>query len=128
MSKYLMYLKKHPKPSSAIYEFKMLHTFETRKKEAEKLYNNHSDKIFTIVERSDSTDIPDTDRIWAVKHELTIGQFIYNLKTSLKLSATDTIVLYVNNQHIPKISESFKDIYCEHKDKDGFLYITYSKP
>lgn len=47
------------------------------------------------------------------------------IRKRLKLAAEQAIFLFVNGV-IPPTSDLLSAIFDEHKDEDGFLYITYS--
>ncbi len=50
---------------------------------------------------------------------------MYVIRKRLKLPAEQAIYLFVNGS-IPATAALMNTIYEEHKDEDGFLYITYS--
>lgn len=114
------------RPSSTLHELKMMHTFESRKSTATKLYNQHPDKILVVVERSEKSEAPDIDkRLWFIDKKITVGQFIHNIRRLLKLEPSECIALYINNSYIPKTKATFGELE-DHKEKDGILYTTYS--
>ena len=54
--------------------------------------------------------------------DLSIGQFLYVVRKRLKLPAEQAIFLFVNGT-IPPSSRMISQIYEEHRDPDGFLYL-----
>jgi len=125
MLKYLLFSK--PKPSKSNYEFKMLHSFEKRKEEAERLKNKYPNKVPIIVEKSDRSNISDVDKTrYLVPEDITVGQFMYILRKGIKLTAEMSMFLFIDNQFIPATGKTLKEIYRDHADKDNFLYITYT--
>ena len=50
---------------------------------------------------------------------------MYVIRKRLKLPAEKAIFLFVNGS-IPPTAAMLNTIYEQHKDKDGFLYISYS--
>lgn len=120
-------IKKKPKPSQSDYEFKMLHSFESRKNESDRLREKYPNNIPIIVEKSDSSNVADVDKHkWLPNGDLTVGQFIYIIRKRIKLEASQALFFFVNNKHIPTTSDTIKQVYKLYKDKDNFLYITYS--
>jgi GABA(A) receptor-associated protein len=106
--------------------FKEEHDFEKRKEEAIKIRNKHPDRIPVIVEKAARSDIATVDKKkYLVPANLTMGQFVYVIRKRIDLSPETAIFIYVNNV-LPPTSASMSLIYEEHKDEDGFLYITYS--
>lgn len=79
-----------------------------------------------IVERAEKSDIPTLDKKkYLVPADLTVGQFVYVIRKRIKLNAEKAIFIFVNNV-LPPTAALMNAIYEEHKDDDGFLYVTYS--
>jgi GABA(A) receptor-associated protein len=84
------------------------------------------DRLPIIVEKSDKSKVEEIDKKkYLVPADLTCGQFVYVIRKRLKLEAEKAIFLFVNGV-IPPTSELLSAVFDEHKDDDGFLYITYS--
>lgn len=56
--------------------------------------------------------------------DLTVGQFVYVIRKRIKLSPEKAIFIFVD-EVLPPTAALMSSIYDEHKDEDGFLYITY---
>ena len=56
--------------------------------------------------------------------DLTVGQFVYVIRKRIKLSPEKAIFIFVD-EVLPPTAAIMSSIYEEHKDEDGFLYITY---
>ncbi|GAB2241700.1 hypothetical protein Droror1_Dr00018475 [Drosera rotundifolia] len=79
-----------------------------------------------IVERAEKTDILDIDKKkYPVPTDLNVGQFVYVVRKRIKLSSEKAIFIFVKNI-LPPTAAMMSAIYEEHKDEDGFLYMTYS--
>lgn len=79
-----------------------------------------------IVEKAAKSDIPDIDKKkYLVPGDLTVGQFVYVIRKRIDLTAEKAIFVFVNNV-LPPTAALMSSIYKEHKDEDGFLYITYT--
>jgi GABA(A) receptor-associated protein len=75
---------------------------------------------------------------YLVPADLTVGQFVYVIRKRIKLSPEKAIFIFVNEilpptagKHKEKVQRTLliilalmSSIYEEHKDEDGFLYIT----
>jgi len=59
-----------------------------------------------------------------VPSDLTVGQFCYVIRKRIKLAPEKAIFIFVN-EVLPPTAALMSSIYDEHKDEDGFLYITY---
>eukprot|EP00898_Chlorokybus_atmophyticus_P007310 jgi/Chlat1/7580/Chrsp63S07068 len=106
--------------------FKQEHALEKRQAEAGRIREKYPDRIPVIVEKAEKSDIPDIDKKkYLVPADLTVGQFVYVIRKRIKLSPEKAIFIFVNNV-LPPTAALMSAIYEEHKDEDGFLYITYS--
>ncbi|XP_042405608.1 autophagy-related protein 8C-like [Zingiber officinale] len=106
--------------------FRMEHPFERRQAEAVRISEKYPDRIPVIVEKAERSDIPDIDKKkYLVPADLTVGQFVYVVRKRIKLSAEKAIFIFVKNA-LPPTAAMMSAIYEEHKDEDGFLYMTYS--
>ncbi|KAI4374784.1 hypothetical protein MLD38_012736 [Melastoma candidum] len=106
--------------------FKSEHPLERRQAEAARIREKYPDRIPVIVEKADRSDIPDIDKKkYLVPADLTIGQFVYVVRKRIKLSAEKAIFIFVKNI-LPPTAAMMSAMYEEHKDEDGFLYMTYS--
>lgn len=105
--------------------FKEIHNFNTRKSEAERIIEKYPERVPVICEKL-GMDLPDLDKYkFLVPTDINLAQFMYVIRRRMDLSPDKSIFLFVNDTMIPS-SELFKKIYSEHKDEDGFLYITYN--
>lgn len=110
------------------YEFANTYTFEERTNESSRVLQKYPDRIPIICEKnSRANDCPEIDKKkYLVPFDLTIGQFMYVIRKRLKLQSEAAIFLFINGT-IPPSSSLVGRIYEQHKNKDGFLYITYAK-
>ena len=106
--------------------FKKLHSLEKRTQESVHIKKKYPDRIPVIVEKLDKSTIYDIDKKkFLVPGDLTVSQFVYVIRNRLKLAQEDSIFIFVNNS-LPNSSSLVSQIYKEHKDEDGFLYVSYS--
>lgn len=121
------FIKDGPAPSKSGYEFKMLHSFEKRKAESERINEKYPDKIPLILERSDASHLPKIEKTkYLMQKDVTVGQFMFIVRKQIKINETESIFLLVNNSMVPATGATMGEVYEKHADKDGFLYITYS--
>ena len=107
-------------------KFKNEHTVEQRKAEAERIRAKYPDRIPVICEKTEKSNVQDIDKKkYLVPADLTCGQFVYVIRKRLKLPAEQAIFLFVNGI-IPPTAALMNSVHEEHKDVDGFLYISYS--
>jgi len=78
-----------------------------------------------ICEKVEKSDIPAIDKKkYLVPSDLTVGQFCYVIRKRIKLAPEKAIFIFVN-EVLPPTAALMSSIYEEHKDEDGFLYITH---
>jgi GABA(A) receptor-associated protein len=78
-----------------------------------------------ICEKVEKSDITAIDKKkYLVPSDLTVGQFCYVIRKRIKLAPEKAIFIFVN-EVLPPTAALMSSIYEEHKDDDGFLYITY---
>ncbi|THW67096.1 light chain 3 [Aureobasidium pullulans] len=115
-----------PQIASMRSKFKDEHPFEKRKAEAERIRVKYTDRIPVICEKVEKSDIATIDKKkYLVPADLTVGQFVYVIRKRIKLSPEKAIFIFVD-EVLPPTAALMSSIYEEHKDEDGFLYITYS--
>nr|VDD24262.1 unnamed protein product [Brassica oleracea] len=106
--------------------FKLSNPLEVRMTESTRIREKYQDRVPVIVEKAGQSDVPDIDKKkYLVPADLTVGQFVYVVRKRIKLGAEKAIFVFVKNT-LPPTAALMSAIYEEHKDEDGFLYMTYS--
>lgn len=109
--------------------YKTKKTFEERQKESKEMLDKYPDRIPIIIEKlinKNDTIIPEIDKNkYLVPKDLTIGQLIYVIRRRLKLTADKAIFVFCST-NLLRADEQIHMAYDKYKDKDGFLYISYS--
>ena len=107
-------------------DFKEKFPLKKRIDESTRIRQKYPDRVPIIVEKAKKTDIPDIDKKkYLVPSDLTVGQFVYVLRKRIKIAPEQAIFLFVNNT-LPVTSCLVSQMYADHKDQDGFLYMTYA--
>lgn len=108
--------------------FKQRKSLACRREEVAGIRTKFPTKIPVIVERySKETQLPTLDKSkFLVPQELTMSQFVTIIRNKLQLSPNQTFYLIVNNRSMASMSKTLAEVYREHKDEDGFLYVTYA--
>ena len=107
--------------------FKSQSTESERTEEAARILDKYPDRLPVIVELdpNNKSDLPEVDKKkYLVPRDLTCGQFMYVIRKRLKLDAEQAIFLFVDG-NVPATASLISSVYDEHKDADGFLYMTY---
>lgn len=106
-------------------KFQQEHPLEKRSAESAKVRVKYPDRIPVICEKGAGT-IPSIEKIkYLVPSRITLGEFAWVIRKRFSLNETTAIILHVNKV-APPINQLMGNLYEDHKDEDGFLYITYS--
>lgn len=106
--------------------FKSEYPFEKRKAESERILSRFQNRIPVICEKAEKSDIPEIDkRKYLVPADLTVGQFVYVIRKRIMLPPEKAIFIFVSDT-LPPTAALMSSVYQENKDKDGFLYVSYS--
>jgi GABA(A) receptor-associated protein len=107
-------------------QFKQAHSFQKRAAECERVLQRHPNRIPIICEKSEGNSITAMRKNkFLVPADITVGQFVYTIRKRINLESHKALFLFVD-EALPPTGALLKTIYGEHKDMDGFLYITYS--
>jgi GABA(A) receptor-associated protein len=102
--------------------------FESRLEESKRICAKFPDRIPVVVERSKSS--PTLQQVHNPKFlapkELTVGKFMFIIKRRLKMNSEQSLYLLAKDTFLINSSSLLCSVFDQHKDKDGFLYITYS--
>ena len=108
--------------------FKVKHSFDKRFSESHRILEKYPDKIPVICEKGRvGDDIPDIDRKkYLCPNDISIANFMFVIRKRIKLPSEKSIFLFVNDTNLVPTAALLSQVYEEHKDDDGFLYITYN--
>ncbi|XP_017329717.1 microtubule-associated proteins 1A/1B light chain 3C isoform X2 [Ictalurus punctatus] len=100
----------------------------TRKDEVCTIRSKFPNKLPIIVERCiRERRLPLLDKTkFLVPHELTIGQFLCLLRSKIALETSQALYLLISGKNICSMTASMGEVYSQHRDPDGFLYMTYA--
>jgi len=108
------------------WEFKEDHTFEHRLKESQKIKEKYPNRIPVIVEKAERAVISDIDkRKYLVPADISIAQLMLIVRKRIDLAPEEAMFLFVNKV-VPSSTSTLGEIYAQHSDDDGFLYVAYS--
>lgn len=108
--------------------FKSTNSFLKRVTDSTNIRSKYPNRIPIICERSpgQKSNIPYIDKNkYLVPKELTVGQFLYIIRSKMKLDSSIAIFLFVGNV-LPSSSTELGDLDQEYRDEDGFLYTKYA--
>ena len=108
--------------------FKKNYSFEDRKRESARVMSKYEDRIPVICEKNirATTTLPCVDKYkYLIPRDLTVGQFIYVIRKRIHITPEQGIYFFIDGI-IPQNNDTLYNIYHKHKDKDGFLYVSYT--
>ena len=108
--------------------FKNRFSFAKRFDESYRIMKKYPDRLPIICEKDmRSIEIPDIDRKkYLVPSDLSIANFMYVIRKRIKITPDKSIYLFIDNHVMPATGQLLSQLYYEHKDEDGFLYIKYA--
>jgi GABA(A) receptor-associated protein len=102
-------------------------TFEERLEESTKVRNKYPDRVPVICEKNPGSGLEMIDkRKYLVPYDLTSTQFLFIIRKRLKLASEKGIFLFVGNMIAPS-THTMIELYNQHRDRDGFLYMNYTE-
>eukprot|EP00486_Rosalina_sp_Unknown_P003424 CAMPEP_0201567444 /NCGR_PEP_ID=MMETSP0190_2-20130828/7948_1 /ASSEMBLY_ACC=CAM_ASM_000263 /TAXON_ID=37353 /ORGANISM="Rosalina sp." /LENGTH=117 /DNA_ID=CAMNT_0047987457 /DNA_START=232 /DNA_END=585 /DNA_ORIENTATION=- len=108
------------------FQFKKEHSLQERKDKATRVLSKYGDRVPVICERDPKSSIQQMDRSKIlVPKELTVAQFVKVIRKRIQVEPEQSIFLFINDTLVVN-GKMMSDVYQEHKDEDGFLYVSYS--
>tara|TARA_B100001109_G_C18848389_1_gene468008 strand:+ start:928 stop:1308 length:381 start_codon:yes stop_codon:yes gene_type:complete len=108
-------------------DYKQKYTLEERLVESNRILTKHVDRIPVILSKLAGSNVPEIEkRRYLIPNVYTVAQLIHIIRTRLNISEEKGIFIFVNGVVMPNPNEKMYELYSKEKDKDQFLYITYS--
>jgi len=109
-----------------MYHYKKNNSEEKRIGESSRILIKYPGRIPVIVEKDPKSKLSNIDKNkYLVPIDMTLSQFIYIIRKRIKIDSSEAIFLFINNQ-VATNSSTMNELYQTHKDKDGFIYISYT--
>ena len=107
-------------------KFKKTHSLIDRKAESTKILEKYPNRIPVIVTKDPKSKLEDMDKNkFLTPNELTLGQFLFLIRKRIKLDASVSLFIFVNETILAPTSHTMQTLYDSYKDEDGFLYLMY---
>jgi len=109
------------------FRFKAQQSEDQRKEESKAILDKYPHRLPVIVERAtNSQQIPAIDKQkFLVPDDITVAQFMWIVRRRISLSPEKALFIFVGKV-MPQSSMSMGELYSQHHDPDGFLYLAYS--
>lgn len=101
--------------------------FETRRAQYQRLTKKHFDKVPVLFFKHEKDlELPQLDKSkFLLASSLTFGNVQAMIRKQLKLKDHQALFFFVDNT-LPAASQLLSQVYKEHQNTDGFLYVEYS--
>ena len=90
---------------------------------SEDIIKLHKNKVPIIIQLSENSNVELYKLKYIVPVDITLQQFHCILNKYIKKNEKQTVILFINSI-LPVSSKTIGALYNQHKDNDGFLYIT----
>ena len=109
------------------FKYKTVKTLEERKQEYREIKQKNQNKIAIICEKDPRSKIVDIQKSkFLIEKDFTFPQFSTIIRKRLKLKESDALFFLANGKVSLSGNDTMNDIYKNHADEDGFLYLAYS--
>ena len=99
---------------------------ESRSHESDKIILKYPTRLPVIVEKQENCLLNDINKNkYLVPKDMCMNQFIFIIRKRIQLESSQSLFVMINNQLSPS-NIPLGEIYEKQKDKDGFLYMTYT--
>ena len=106
-------------------DFRKQFTFEKRQAEAKRILLKYPDRFPVIVNVTDESNLPPIDKHKYLVPNMTVGELQYVIRKRIKLAPEQAMFMFCNNT-LPSTTMLVAQLYAQHKDPDGFCYVTVS--
>lgn len=108
-------------------DFKERFPIKQRQVESTRILEKYPDRIPIICQRTKTDKLLTTiDKAkYLVPSDLTCGQFTYVIRKRIKLNPETAMFLFLESNILPPASATMKELYYNHVNADGFMYIYY---
>lgn len=102
-------------------------TLEQRKAEYDMMKRKYPSRTCIFLEKAPNSKLPEIDKNkFLVPNDLTVGQMLHVIRKRLSIDAAKSIFLFTERNTVPMTVQSIGDLYKQHANEDGFLYMTYN--
>jgi GABA(A) receptor-associated protein len=94
--------------------------------ECKRLAHKYQDRVPIII-RPGNARTPDVPNFrYLVPKDKTVGEFVAILRRTAKLKSHQALFVLVGKGTLPTTTHTMLQVYQEHHEEDGFLYVTYT--
>ena len=101
-------------------------TFEERKQESTRINEKYPDRLPVIVKKDENSKLQNIDKEkYLVPKDMSLSQFVFVIRKRIKLEPANALFILINGNLVHG-SKIMSNVFEEHKQDDGFLYVTYT--
>ena len=98
---------------------------EKRIQDSKQLAHKYYDRVPVIV-KPGNVLTPEIENFkYLVPKNITVGQFVDTVRKRTRVKSYQALFVFVNGV-LPPTSSTMLDVYNEHHEEDGFLYVIYN--
>jgi len=123
------YFKDYTLYSNSVISFayQRQHPIEKRVEESTRLKIKHADRLPVICQViSKNKDLFIKQPKFLVYKDQNVGSFLYILRKRIQLRPEEALFIFTEDGHLPNITSTFSEVFNNHMNKDGFLYLAVS--
>lgn len=99
---------------------------EKKQRENTNLAMKYPSKLPVII-YTKTKGVPEPEKCkYLIDKNVSVAEFLSVLRKYIKLSQSESIFLFTENNTIPASSQLMTQIYDQHKNEDKFLYLEYT--
>lgn len=111
-----------------MWKFKEENAESDRKLESEAIAKFWPEKIPIILEKIKGSSLNDLPKSKLLCPKLyTVSQLLMCIRMKIKLDKEKALFVFIQNNQLVTGDKQIESLYNEYKDRDGFLYLTYSE-
>lgn len=106
--------------------FKEETTFEQRKAESSSIRLKYPERVPVIIEKVHGTFVNEMDKKkFLIPSDISMSQLVWIIRKRIHMEPERALYIYVGKT-MPLASASLGQVFEQHQDEDGFLYVAYS--
>lgn len=106
--------------------FKNNYNSNSRKNESAKILLKYPNRIPVIVNKCNKSTLNELNKNkFLVETDMKFMKFVYTIRNNIIIDKSQSLFTLVNNTLVSG-NQTMGEIYNDHKNEDGFLYVTYT--
>lgn len=108
-------------------EFKTRYSLPRREMLATRAVIQYKDKVPVIIEKMNHSKLDGLPKEkYLIPRNNTVKDVMMGIRNQIKLNSKQALFIFIGSA-FPNPSEQIEAVYNKHRDRDGFLYISYAE-